>query len=332
MNKSFRAKILPVKFLFVLVLCNGIVPGRVVAQDTMSHPIHLADPAVLHHDGRYFLYGTVDGNTNHGFVAYTSTDGKAWTKDTGFALKRGASYGKEKFWAPQVFQLNAQFYMAYAAEEHIAIAAATTPIGPFVQKLLRPLAAPVKQIDPFVFIDTDGKKYLYHVRLTKGNRIFVAEMEDDLSAIKPATLTECITATDQWENSANTGWPVTEGPSVLKHNDLYYLIYTANDFRNPDYAVGYATAKTPYGPWTKYAGNPIMSRHTLGVNGTGHGDFFRDGAGNLKYVFHTHFSSNAVGPRKTAWVDARFVPIGTSGMDKLEIVQGSFRFLTTGNE
>ncbi len=318
--------------LFVLVLCNWMVPGKLGAQDTIPHPIHLADPAVLHHDGRYYLYGTVDGNTNNGFVAYTSSDGKDWKKEAGAALKKGASYGREKFWAPQVFQLDGRFYMAYAAEENIAIAYSSAPGGPFIQKLLKPLAAPVKQIDPFVFIDTDGKKYLYHVRLAKGNRIFVAEMEDNLSAIKPATLKECITATDQWENTANAGWPVTEGPSVIKHNDLYYLIYTANDFRNPDYAVGYATAKTPYGPWIKYSGNPIMSQQTLRVNGTGHGDFFRDGAGNLKYVFHTHFSNNAVGPRRTAVINAKFVPAETPGVDKLEIDTRSLHFLSTGNQ
>ncbi|WP_149273550.1 hypothetical protein [Pareuzebyella sediminis] len=36
-------------------------------------------------------------------------------------------------------------------------------------------------------------------------------------------------------------WPVTEGPTVLKHKGLYYLIYSANDFRNPDYPFGFVT-------------------------------------------------------------------------------------------
>jgi beta-xylosidase len=74
-------------------------------------------------------------------------------------------------------------------------------------------------------------------------------MKDDLSAIIPETLRECIAATEGWENKANSNWPVAEGPSVLKHNGLYYLFYTANDFRNPDYAVGYATSSNPLGPW-----------------------------------------------------------------------------------
>ncbi|MEJ7676977.1 MAG: family 43 glycosylhydrolase [Segetibacter sp.] len=85
--------------------------------------------------------------------------------------------------------------MAYVANENIAIAESRSPLGPFTQKIKQPLKAPVKQIDPFVFIDGDGKKYLYHVRLSNGNKLFVAEMSDDFSAIKPQTLQECITAT-----------------------------------------------------------------------------------------------------------------------------------------
>jgi len=317
--------------LIINFYCNIIF-----AQDKSQSNIHLADPAMLSNKGIYYLYGTVERNANNGFTVYTSKDMKTWKKDTtknsGFALKKGEAYGSKSFWAPQVFKMNKTFYMAYAADESIAIASSESPAGPFVQKLLQPLAAPVKQIDPFVFIDTDGKKYLYHVRLTNGNRIFVAEMEHDLSAIKPATLTECIAATEHWENTPNTSWPVTEGPSVIKHNNLYYLFYTANDFRNPDYAVGYATSKTPYGPWQKYAGNPIISKNTLGINGTGHGDFVTGAKHNLVYVFHTHFSESRVGPRKTATIKMKFVKDGTTGIDKVEVDKESFKYaVTKGN-
>jgi xylan 1,4-beta-xylosidase len=207
----------------------------------------------------------------------------------------------------------------------------TGPAGPFMQKVIQQLEAPVRQIDPFVFMDTDGKKYLYHVRLTSGNKIFVAEMEDDFSAIKPATLKECITATDAWENTAHSDWPVTEGPSVLKHNGLYYLFYTANDFRNPDYAVGYATSTSPLGPWKKYAGNPIISKNILGVNGTGHGDFVMDAHNQLTYVFHTHFSATEPTPRRTAIIKLRFQKDKISGIDKLVIDRKSFRYAVIAN-
>ena len=317
---------------FIFMMCNS---GIVSAQNLSKHQtnIFLADPTIYNEKGIYYLYGTVGGNPNKGFTGYTSPDLKTWKRvgnDTnGYALKKGNSYGTANFWAPQVFKDNSTFYMAYVADENIAIANATTARGPFVQIIPKKLEAPVKQIDPFVFIDEDGKKYLYHVRLVNGNKIFVAQMLDDLSAIIPETLKECITATSLWENTAQTKWPVTEGPSVLKHKGIYYLFYTANDFRNPDYAVGYATSNSPYGPWKKFTGNPILSKKNIGVNGTGHGDFVKDNKNNLWYVFHTHFSDSVVAPRKTALIKVNFLDDKNFGIDKVSMDIKSFRFLVT---
>lgn len=120
--------------------------------------------------------------------------------------------------------------------------------------------------------------------------------------MKPTTLKECIHATKPWEDTEKVAWTVTEGPTVLKKNGLYYLIYSANDFRNKDYAVGYATSKSPYGPWDKENNSPFIATKGLGYPGTGHGDVFFDKKGNMFYVFHTHFSDTEVSPRKTAIV------------------------------
>ncbi|MDO9375552.1 MAG: glycoside hydrolase family 43 protein [Ferruginibacter sp.] len=324
---SFKMQQQVRRFLLFLLIVVVYPTEQSVAQIADSAILRLADPAIIFGQQQYHLYGTVEGKTGEGFVSYHSNDLEYWTKDTGMALKKGEAFGTANFWAPQVFKLNQQFYMAYVANEQIAIATSTSPSGPFKQEKLLSLEAPVKQIDPFVFIDEDGKKYLYHVRLTKGNKIFVAELKSDLSAIKPGTLQECITATQPWENTANSNWPVTEGPSIIKHKKYYYLFYTANDFRNPDYAVGYAVSKSPLGPWQKFAGNPIISKQHIGVNGPGHGDFFRDKNNQLKYVLHTHQSDSTVGPRRTALVDVRFVPGQPTDIDKVGIVPGSFHFL-----
>lgn len=292
--------------------------------------IHLADPAILYHQGTYYLYGTSGANANMGFEVYTSRDGKSWQGPRGardgYALAKGDAFGQANFWAPHVFYHNNRFYMAYAAEERIAIAVSDSPLGPFTQTEKAALAAPVKQIDPFVFIDDDGKKYLYHVRLSQGNRLFVAQMHDDLSGIKPETLRECISAQQPWENTAQARWPVAEGPAILKHKNLYYFVYSANDFRNPDYAVGYAVSSSPYGPWEKFAGNPIISRKNLGHKGTGHGDFVRDRKGRLLYVLHTHHADTRVSPRKTAILKARFVKSKNGGPDRLVMEEKSFYF------
>jgi len=151
----------------------------------------------------------------------------------------------------------------------------------------------------------------------------VAEMHDDLSGIKPETLTECISAAEGWENTKAAPWPVTEGPTVIKRGKTYYLFYSANDFRNPDYAVGYATSASPLGPWRRHSGNPVLVRTMLGINGTGHGDLLQVG-NRWYYVFHTHLSNTRPTPRKTALVTARFIK---GKPETFAIDPRSFRFL-----
>jgi xylan 1,4-beta-xylosidase len=295
-----------VKKLFFLLCC--IFPAlsslaAVGAADTIC----LADPTIFRDHGMYYLYGT---GSSDGFRVYQSADLKNWSGPVGnrhgHALLKGDSYGTKGFWAPQVFKENGKYYMAYTADEHIAIAESDSPLGPFTQKIKRCLSGAGKQIDPYIFKDTDGRYYLYHVRLQNGNRIFVARLKSDLSDIEEEGVKECINAVDPWENTQKVNWPVAEGPSVKKHNGLYYLFYSANDFRNVDYAVGYATSRSPMGPWIKYDKNPILNTALVGQNGTGHGDFFTDDSNNLYYVFHTHHNSSSVGERKTAIIKAKF--------------------------
>lgn len=278
--------------------------------------IELADPCILLENGTYFLYGT-GGNVNHGFQVYTSQDLVTWVgpsgASNGYALKTGDTYGNEGFWAPQVFKHSGKFYMAYTANEQLAIAESDSPLGPFVQSSIKKLSGANKQIDPFVFMD-GGKVYMYHVRLDGGNKLFVAEMNSDLSDIKPETAKLCIEAqAGGWEDTQNVSWKVAEGPTVIKEGADYFLIYSANDFKNPDYAVGYATSDGPMGNWAKYSGNPILNKVSIGKNGTGHGDLFYDKDGGLKYVFHYHYSDDVVSPRKTAIIDVRFVDNGAGG-------------------
>lgn len=313
------------RYLFFLSLVLMIFQGKA---SSVRDTIYLADPTIFLNKGTYYLYGT---SGNSGFLVYESADLKNWKgpagKKNGYALAKGDAFGSKGFWAPQVFKKGQTYYMAYTADEHIAIASSSSPLGPFKQKDLKPVSGAGKQIDPYVFFDTNGKIYLYHVKLQQGNRIFVSELKPDLSDIQPGTARECVTATQPWENTEKTGWPVTEGPTVLKMNGAYYLFYSANDFRNPDYAVGYAVSSSPYGPWKKFERNPILSRGLLNVNGTGHGDFFTDKNGELHYVFHTHHSQNQVSPRATALVDAKLVK-NSDGSYEMKMDVNNFKFIT----
>lgn len=301
----------------------GSVPEKENVKPSLGQ-IHLADPTVFCDNGTYYLYGTSPVSDN-GFWVYTSTDLQHWSGPAGavdgYAL-RGNTYGTQGFWAPQVFKKDGRYAMAYTANEQIAIAWADSPLGPFVQDEPAMIPAKTKEIDPFVFHDDDGKTYMYHVRLIGGNRIYVAEMNDDLRSMKEETAMECIAVNDKgWENTAEGKWGVSEGPTVVKLDGTYYMFYSCNDFRSIDYAMGYATAKSPLGPWKKHK-KPIVSRHLTGENGTGHGDLFRDGDGRWMYVLHTHNSNSKVSPRRTAMVE--LVKKGK----KFEMVPGSLRYVT----
>ena len=104
------------------------------------------------------------------------------------------------------------------------------------------------------------------------------------------------------------------------------MIYSANDFRNPDYAVGYATATSPFGPWTKAKDNPILHGNMIGQWGAGHGDLISGPGGVIHYVFHTHYDQEKVHPRKTAIIELNI----TDGLNKdsgIQIITNTFRFL-----
>ena len=79
---------------------------------------------------------------------------------------------------------------------------------------------------------------------------------------------------------------------------MFYLIYSANQFENKGYGVGYATSDTPMGPWVKYSKNPLLQGDAAtGLVGTGHGEPFQCKDGSWKYIFHAHWSAAEIQPR-----------------------------------
>ena len=109
------------------------------------------------------------------------------------------------------------------------------------------------------------------MRFNRGNYIWVGELELQKGEIKSGTLKQCLDCTEPWENTANyISNPIMEGPSVIKLKDTYYLFYSANHFMNIDYAVGYAIASSPLGPWKNFHGYPIFHRNILVDNFSGH--------------------------------------------------------------
>ncbi|MDA9764846.1 MAG: glycoside hydrolase family 43 protein [Opitutales bacterium] len=297
-----------------------------------AEEVYLADPALYKHDGVYYLYGT-EPPPQVGFRIYASKELKNWyvpetAYEGGYVLKAGEqAFGTEGFWAPQILDYQGKVTMLYTANRQIAVAFADHPTGPFVQKEIRALNEDHQEIDPFLFQDDDGTLYLYHVRKIQGNEIYVAEMESDLSRIKEGTLKHCISVQNgTWENTPDFSTEeIAEGPTLVKRKGTYYLIYSANHFMSVEYGVGYATAPSPTGPWTRHGGNPILRKEYLGINGTGHGDVFMDGD-DMYYVFHTHASDEEVRPRHTMLVKMGFRE-AESGIDTIFVDYDSASYI-----
>lgn len=290
--------ILSLACLFSIICCgsddvsNEENGNRSESSNVVSEKLPIADPFILYHEGTYYAYGT---SSDSGFEVYYTKDLVSWKKSGSFALDKKDSYGDKWFWAPEVYYDASQkkFYLYYSAEEHICVATSDSPLGPFIQDVKKPMREE-KSIDSSLFIDDDGTPYLYFVRFTNGNVIWVAELEKDLKTIKEETLKKCFEVSQAWETSMGK---VVEGPSVLKHNGIYYLIYSANDYQSLDYGVGYATATSPLGFWKKYENNPILQKPETGFAGTGHGAYFKDENGKYKYIYHAHFSTSTIHPR-----------------------------------
>lgn len=288
--------------------------------------IFYADPTIYTENGTYYLTGTRSGQPL-GFALLESTDLENWhhVAPDSMILQCGKSaFGTKGFWAPQIIKEDSEYWLTYTADEQTSFAKADSIKGRFSQNELEPIDGSEKNIDSFLFKDDDGKWYLYHVRFDNGNFLWVAEFDPATGHIVEGTLKNCFRNDQAWEDTgAYESAPIMEGPTVVKLDGKYYLFYSANHFMSPDYAVGYAVADSPYGPWIKNPANPIIHRSIVGENGSGHGDIFTDMDGTRRYVYHVHYSDSVVSPRRTRIVTLDFSKDTVSNIYSIKAVPGS---------
>ena len=276
-----------------------------------------ADPVVKIFDGTYYMYCTYTKRSQErkdGIRVFTSKNLVEW-EDKGFAVTEDDSWGSHGFWAPDIVEKDGVYYLYYAAEERMCVVMADTPLGPFKQKEKKPIEPDSIKIDGHVFKDDDGQYYFYYVHFGEGNEIWGGKLNDDMVSVDEASLKMMVKPDEPWEQ--HMGW-VTEGPEIIKHKGTYYLTYSGSHFMSPEYAVGYATSKSPLGPWKKYEYNPIM-KSTSYAHGTAHHTLTTSPDGwDMFIVYHRHYSLDRANPRKLAVDRIQFVP-QKSGPDILEV-------------
>ena len=268
-----------------------------------------ADPDVIYHDGYYYLYAT---GSAEGYRVQRSTDLVNWT-DVGVAAAYGSLYGITKnYWAPDVEYIDGKFYMVVSCNETLGLAVSDSPTGPFVATTAEPLYR--KSIDGHIFVDDDGRIYLYFVSWRGSYGIYGVELDRETMAPIASSERMIIRPTEDWEKHQGN---VTEGPYMLKHNGIYYMTYSGSHYQSQKYAVGYAVSDSPLGTYEKYALNPIMIG-TGYIAGVGHHCIVTKPDGEMMIVYHCHNSTSQVHARKVCIDRLRFSPV-SGGIDRIEV-------------
>lgn len=270
-----------------LSVLSVLISARFIAAEaTYSNPVYkedfsvifngqpmtigIGDPTVILHDGIYYMYATGD---NRRYNAYSSPDLVNWQK--GPVVFTTSENG---LWAPDVFYNtdDDKFYLYYTVNRRIGVAVSERPDKPFSNKGSLVNDA----IDAHMFQDDDGRYYLYYATYPWLN-IYVQEMRNPLEK-KDKPPVKLLEPASPWEKKHIH---VTEAPWLLKHNEVYYLLYSGGGSDSMDYAMGYATARSPTGPFRRYPGNPIIKKEA-GIFGPGHGSVTKDRQGTLWMVYH----------------------------------------------
>ena len=277
-------------------------------EKTYQNPVYtnLADPEVVYENGTFYMYGT--GDT--GYSVYTSTDLVNWGRKN--TVVYGAWGITTNYWAPDIEYVDGKYNMAVTCAENLGLAVSESLTGVFHAMGEAPLYN--NTIDGHIFVDDDGRRYLYYVSWQGTYGIYGVELDENMQPI-PETNVLLIQPTSPWEQTAGQ---VTEGPYLLKHNGLYYLTYSGSGYTGIYYAVGYAVADSPLGTYVKYEHNPIMVGNSQ-IHGVGHHCVVTiPQTGEMWIVYHCHNNLTQVQGRKICIDRMRFSPV-EGEIDRLEV-------------
>ena len=194
--------------------------------------------------------------------------------DNGEALHmKDVPWVSKQMWAPDCVCKDGKYYLYFPARDkdgifRIGMAVSDSPTGPF--KAEDNFMEGSMSIDPAVFMDDDGRCYMYNGGLWGGQLEkwqtgsfvkdpaeipadasslgpFFAELTDDMKSFKETP--KMVTILDENGEPIKAGDEdrrYFEGPWMHKYNGLYYLSYSTGT----THYVVYATGEKPEGPFT----------------------------------------------------------------------------------
>lgn len=227
-----------------------------------------ADPVALFFQGNYYLFASKSGGY------WMSPDFREWKLITPPNLPLDQ-------WAPAVFEYkNALYFMAtrdgkiYRSERPESADSWT-------------VAGTVRgDQDPDLFLDDDGRVYLYY-GCHKGGPISGVELDPTNHFAEIGSPVDFL-----WKDPEHHGWERLgnrnektrswiEGAWLTKHGGRYYLQYAAPGTSEKGYADGCYVGDHPLGPFTYQENSPISHKPTGFLPSAGHSATFTDAKGNL---------------------------------------------------
>lgn len=258
---------------------------------TPAWPGYFADPFVLAlPDGSYTAYGSgppADQVTAGPriFECLTSPDLTHW-QSAGTVLNRLPADAGDEYWAPEVTHRDGAWWMYYSLGHgihghHLRVARADNPLGPFTDTATNLTPDESFAIDPHPFRDTDGTWYLYFARDVldgprPGTHLAVAPLPEPTRA---AAAIPALQPNSDWQiyqrdremYGQHLDWHTLEGPTVVHRLGSYWMTYSGGAWTGPDYAVSWAMAPHPLGPWQHApAHTPRLLATTENLTGPGH--------------------------------------------------------------
>ena len=261
------------KFFFISLisaLASPFVEG--LAQNPIIQTLYTADPAPYVVGDTCYLYTSVDNAEGEGlqktfWQLYTSTDMVNWTdRGTMASLADFSWSGDNGAWAPHAISRSGKWFLYVPIQlRGIGVMIGDSPTGPWRDLINGPLInQDIRDIDPTVFIDTDGQAYIYW----GNNGLWYARLNRNMMSLNgdivevPRTV-ETVGGYDETyvdengeEQTRRVGTDkYEEGPWAYERNGKYYLAYAAGGI--PEH-ISYSMSDSPTGPW-KYCGKIMDS-------------------------------------------------------------------------
>jgi beta-xylosidase len=272
-------------------------PMAAFANNTFKNPVveDSGDPFVMQDNGWYYLY--LPGGRDGDVTAYKSQNLLDWTPLGTVYNNLGQFYEGGKtitgLWAPEVHKINGKYYLicVYVTRDgdahelnnkDIVVIEGTSPTA-FDASTRRVLLGKDSvsydlYLDPTLFVDTDGRLYLYYKYrkdgTVSGSELRVRPMDDPYNFTPNVGSTTLLTVGNH------------EHPFMDKKNGNYILFYSTGIGETTSYKIEYATSTSPTGPFTEASENPIMyTWQTAGVIGAGATSIVVDGDNNRWMVY-----------------------------------------------